>query len=796
PEARSSYENFQPFILLISLQGEREGGGGGGEEDHSGILTRPALLRLSGFAMLLDEQVSVGVLRSVVADPPPADEPSRAAGAGSAAAAVSPQVRLALTALYTALYSLLFFFVYSQLWLILHYGHKRLSYRSVFLFLCLLWSALRTTLFSFYFRNVSQASQLQPLPFWLLYCSPVCLQFSTLCLLNLYFAQERLSQGTQQDDRSMVYVPIVLSCGQSADTARSERVGIRRESQSEAPAGTLRHPVRSCAIPGSTKEVHPKPSQYNQNTFQYNRNTSQYNLIPSQYNQKALEHNQNPLQYNTNPSQYKTNPSQYNTDPSQNNTNPSRYNTNPSQYNQISSRYNTNPSQYNQISSRYNTNPSQYNQISSWYNTNPSQYNQISSQYNTNHSQYNQISSWYNTNPSQYNQISSQVSCARLHAFGKVSVPALMRPQERHGVKDILHPGKCSVCGSPAAAELNEMYLHVAAADYSKTLVQSMPNPIRAVTGAGGGVTCYWMMCKAKAKYSPELSKYKMPLRLAFLLVSIFFLVVNVSCSLVVQIDTSVDAVQARQITLARVLINDSLFVLCAISLATCICKLAKMSSANVYLESKGTTVCQATTTGAVVVLLYTSRACYNLAVVAASPKDKATPFSYGWYSFSDQADLEKISSEAYVVFGVVLFFWEFVPTTLLVVFFRVQRPNQNLAPGGMITSHSFNSRAYFFDNPRRYDSDDDLPRSVNSRGERGSSMISSTPQMGASWYGSIQRTGSLTGAPHLFSGPQTSTAPLLLAYGNIQTSQHHNYYSTPQDYYSTPQSHYVTPQI
>lgn len=43
------------------------------------------------------------------------------------------------------------------------------------------------------------------------------------------------------------------------------------------------------------------------------------------------------------------------------------------------------------------------------------------------------------------------------------------------------------------------------------------------------------------------------------------------------------------------------------------------------------------------------------------------------------QDDVEKISGKAYMVFGIVLFFWEFVPTTLLVVFFRVQRPNQNL---------------------------------------------------------------------------------------------------------------------
>ncbi|XP_026855628.2 LOW QUALITY PROTEIN: integral membrane protein GPR137C [Electrophorus electricus] len=411
------------------------------------------------------------------------DEPTRSA--------ITPSVELGLTVVHTVLYSLLFLFVYSQLWLILHHGHKRFSYQSVFLFLCLLWSAVRTTLFSFYFENVAQANQLQPLPFWFLYCFPVCLQFFTLCLLNLYFAQ---------------------------------------------------------------------------------------------------------------------------------------------------------------------------------------------------------------------------------------------------------------------------------------------------------------MMCKAKAKYSPELSKYKTPLRLAFLFTAVSFLVVNVTCSLVLQAEKSGDSVKAKHIVLARVLVNDSLFVLCAISLATCICRLAKMSSANVYLESKGTTVFQATATGAAVILLYTSRACYNLVVAAVSPSDQTTPFSYGWYSFSDQANVEQISGEAYVIFGIILFFWEFVPTALLVVFFRVQRPNQNLAPGGMITSHSFNSRAYFFDNPRRYDSDDDLSRSISSRGERGS-INSSTPQAGPSWYGSVQRIGTLTGAPHLFAGPQTSTAPLLLTYGTMQTNQHHNYYSTPQDYYSTSQNNYITPQ-
>ncbi|TNN47878.1 Integral membrane protein GPR137C [Liparis tanakae] len=181
-------------------------------------------------------------------------------------------------------------------------------------------------------------------------------------------------------------------------------------------------------------------------------------------------------------------------------------------------------------------------------------------------------------------------------------------------------------------------------------------------------------------------------------------------------------------------------------------------------------------------------------------------------------ADVQEISGEAYVAFGIILFFWELLPTSLVVVFFRVQKPNQNLAPGGMINSHSFSSRAYFFDNPRRYDSDDDLSRSGNSRTDR-ASLLSSAPQPGSSsWYGSIQRGGALAagGAPtqqtppsSTAQQPPSSTAPLLFAYGNIQSHNHHhhNYYSTPQsnnhhhhhhhhsNYFSTPQNYYCGSQ-
>lgn len=319
--------------------------------------------------------------------------------------AVPPFVTLGLTVAYTIFYSILFFFVYVQLWLVLRYRHKRLSYQTVFLSLCLLWSALRTILFSFYFKNFVTANTLGPFPFWLLYCFPVCLQFFTLSLMNLYLAQ---------------------------------------------------------------------------------------------------------------------------------------------------------------------------------------------------------------------------------------------------------------------------------------------------------------VVFKAKSKYAPELQRYRLPLYLLFLFISLLFLVVNLVCALLVKTASA----EVHTIVLIRVAINDSLFVLCAISLSVCLYKIAKMSLANIYLESKGTSVCQVTVIGATVILLYASRACYNLVVLALSNKS-INSFDYDWYNVSDQADLQSTLGDAgYIVFGVVLFVWELLPTSLVVFFFRVRQPSQDRSGSG-IPSHVFSSRSYFFDNPRRYDSDDDLAWSV-----------------------------------------------------------------------------------
>ncbi|XP_061468526.1 integral membrane protein GPR137C [Rhineura floridana] len=278
---------------------------------------------------------------------------------------------------------------------------------------------------------------------------------------------------------------------------------------------------------------------------------------------------------------------------------------------------------------------------------------------------------------------------------------------------------------------------------------------------AGCLLNLYFAEVIFKVKCAAEFNKYKAFLYVGSILASLLFVFVNLTCALLARDDVPED--QLKWTVFTRALINDSLFILCAILLACCMCKLSKMSSANIYLESKGTSVCQALLVGCVIALLYSSRAFYNLVAVAISPDRVPSPFNYGWDNLSDKVRSEEVSSEEYVVFGVVLFLWEFVPITFLVLFFRAQRLAQNLAPAGMINSHSYNSRAYFFDNPRRYDSDDDLPRLG------GGSLA--TPQ-NSGWYGSLTGSDDCVVIPPLVAPPM-DVAPLLFTHGSLESRSH-----------------------
>ncbi|XP_066199138.1 integral membrane protein GPR137C isoform X3 [Saccopteryx leptura] len=320
------------------------------------------------------------------------------------------------------------------------------------------------------------------------------------------------------------------------------------------------------------------------------------------------------------------------------------------------------------------------------------------------------------------------------------------------------------------------------------------------------------VICKVRC--ATELDKHRILLHLGFILASLIFLVVNLTCAMLAHGDVPEN--QLKWTVFVRALINDSLFILCAISLVSYICKITKMSSANVYLESKvigsesshpwdcqnlknkllyylheefrrqnssnyhrwkGMSLCQTVVVGSVVILLYSSRACYNLVVITISQDTLESPFNYGWDNLSDKAHVQDVSGEDYIVFGMVLFLWEHVPAWSVVLFFRAQRLNQNLTPAGMINSHSYSSRAYFFDNPRRYDSDDDLPRLGSSR----EGSLSNSQGLG--WYGTMTGCGSnnYTVSPHL-NGPMTDTAPLLFTCSSLDLNNHHSLYVTPQN--------------
>ena len=118
-----------------------------------------------------------------------------------ASASVAPletliEVRFSITCLFLVLFLALFGATYVQLLLARCSRQKRLSYQTVFLFLCLAWAALRAQLFSFFLhdRFSFHLDDSLKLPLYLLlYALPPLLQYSIFALFIIYFAAVRLS---------------------------------------------------------------------------------------------------------------------------------------------------------------------------------------------------------------------------------------------------------------------------------------------------------------------------------------------------------------------------------------------------------------------------------------------------------------------------------------------------------------------------------------------------------------------------------------------------------------------------
>jgi len=232
--------------------------------------------------------------------------------------------------------------------------------------------------------------------------------------------------------------------------------------------------------------------------------------------------------------------------------------------------------------------------------------------------------------------------------------------------------------------------------------------------------------------------------------------------------------------TIIRVVVDYLMFMFAALVLCYCIIKLTKLQTAKLTLDGQGVSYCQAVTTCTIIALLYISRAFYN--ILAVSPIHLPT-FGYGWINVSDQGEegqdgyvKETTEDYAFISFGCVLFVWELLPTFTIVWFFRVRQPEGRLTSSGS-KSDSYHAKIYFFDNPNRYDSDDDMavpytPPShtgllgAHSFGARGSSPQNSYPNRKfVSSYGSVPPyTGSYNQSVESTQSPliRGTTPPLL----------------------------------
>ncbi|XP_067454734.1 integral membrane protein GPR137 [Thunnus thynnus] len=258
------------------------------------------------------------------------------------------------------------------------------------------------------------------------------------------------------------------------------------------------------------------------------------------------------------------------------------------------------------------------------------------------------------------------------------------------------------------------------------------------------------VLLKVRETYSSEVDRGLWRARCMYGVLSAIFLCVNVVCAALGDRGGGGSLGERTwDLVLFRVLVNDLLFILDAILLAVVLLLLTRQSrSTSPYLISKGTTVCRTAALGAAVIFLYASRACYNLTVLMLSQNYHVESFDFDWYNVSDQADLRnELGDRGYLAFGAILFIWELLPTSLLILILRVRQPTQEVS--------SINNRAlphpYFFDDPQAGDEDVPVPWA------RGSHPPSS-------WYGS-------------------ETAPLLFASNPPdQSHQHHSFYSTPQN--------------
>ncbi|KAF6035582.1 GPR137B [Bugula neritina] len=281
---------------------------------------------------------------------------------------------------------------------------------------------------------------------------------------------------------------------------------------------------------------------------------------------------------------------------------------------------------------------------------------------------------------------------------------------------------------------------------FSNWLLYSLPVVLQFTTLVL--LVAFFSQVVIKAKYPQSARIYKNRVRVLCTLSVFVFTTVNAVCGVIAQMYKSDSCPTAINVLFARVAINGSLFVVHGIALSYWIFTLNKVANARTLLESRGTNLCQSWTTCVFIVFIYASRAVYNalcLILLSLDQQQQLPDFGYGWINVTDQADLVDLSQQYYYpVYLIILFIWEILPTLVVTIFFRVQKPSSVMEVNADNISYR---QQYFFDNPRRYDSEEDLSARYASNSFSGISRHA---------YGSINNGQQADHPPlHYVGGPE-----------------------------------------
>eukprot|EP00128_Syssomonas_multiformis_P008161 Colp12_sorted_trinity150504_noHs@71 len=116
---------------------------------------------------------------------------------------LSPHLNTALA----VLYSILFLICVFQLCRIFYFRHKKASYQTYFLALCLVWTVIRAIFLGFCYRDwVTMPSWLLRILYWL----PINVQFATYSLVVLYFAQVVHKHDWEKSYKRMFYASWIV----------------------------------------------------------------------------------------------------------------------------------------------------------------------------------------------------------------------------------------------------------------------------------------------------------------------------------------------------------------------------------------------------------------------------------------------------------------------------------------------------------------------------------------------------------------------------------------------------------